>query len=86
MQCSPTQYILFLNTYIMNTKMVNPQMLRNDDKKSVIYGVVICCDCGSTKTTLTKKGVYCNECKSFRRFKKRKFELIPPYVQYDDDD
>jgi len=73
----------------MNTKMVNPQMLRNDEKKSVMYGVVICCDCGSTDTALTKKGVYCNECNSFRRFQKGKFELIPPlkkYEVFDDDD
>jgi len=70
----------------MNAKLEESKRVRTDEEKAAYYGILICCDCGNTETTLTKKGVYCNECKSFRRFKKKKFELLPPYVQYDDDD
>jgi hypothetical protein len=61
-------------------------MSKSDE--SSLYGVVICCDCGSVNTILTKKGVYCNHCKNFRKFQKGKFELIPPlerYERFDDD-
>ena len=73
----------------MEAKLDMPKVIDNKIDKSVVDGVVICCDCGSTKTTLSKKGVYCNECKRFRLFKKGKFELIKPiesYKQLDDDD
>ena len=86
MQCSHTGYMLFLLISSMNAKLEESKRVRTDEEKAAYYGIVICCDCGNTETTLTKKGVYCNECKSFRDFKKKKFELLPPYVQYDDDD
>ena len=70
----------------MNAKLEESKRVRTDEEKAAYYGIVICCDCGNTETTLTKKGVYCNECKSFRGFKEKKFELLPPYVRYDDDD
>jgi len=86
MQCSPTRYMLFLLISSMNAKLEEPKRARTAEEKSAYYGIVICCDCGSSDTTLSKKGVYCNECKSFRRFEKKKFELLPPYARYDDDD
>ena len=89
MQCRHTGYMVFFVIISMNAKLEKPKMLRNDEKKSVVYGVVICCECGGTDTALSKKGVYCNKCKSFRRFQKGKFELIPPlesYERFDDDD
>jgi len=58
-------------------------------EKFVNYGVKICCECGSLKTTINTRAIYCRDCKSLRSFKKGKFELIPPfesYEQFDDDD
>ena len=70
----------------MKVKLDEPKKDRTDEENSVYYGIVICCECGNTETTLSKKGVYCNVCKSFRNFKKKKFEPTPPYERYDDDD
>ena len=52
-------------------------------------GVKICCECGSLKTTILTRAIYCRLCQSFRSFKKGKLELIPPlesYEDFDDDD
>jgi len=50
-------------------------------------GVKICCECGSLNTTILTRAIYCRGCRSFRSFKKRKFELIPleSYEHFDDD-
>ncbi len=55
-------------------------------EKLVNAGIKICCECGSEKTTILTRVIYCRVCRSFRRFKKKKFELLPPYLVYDDDD
>ncbi len=58
-------------------------------EKFVNDGVKICCECGSLKTTILTGAIYCRDCRSFRSFKKGKFELIPPlesYERFDDDD
>jgi len=58
-------------------------------EKFVNNRVKICCECGSLKTTILTRVIYCRSCRSFRSLKKGKFELIPPlenYERFDDDD
>lgn len=53
---------------------------------SVVDGVFICINCGSTHSTILKKAVYCRDCRSFRLFTK-KIQDGPVYTgHYDDDD
>ena len=56
-------------------------------EKFVNEGVKICCECGSLKTTILTRSIYCRGCRSFRSFKERKFEHISTqYEQFEDDD
>ena len=57
-------------------------------KKFVNDGVKICCECGSLKTTILTRAIYCRSCRSFRSYKKIKIKFIPieSYERFDDDD
>ncbi len=64
-------------------------LLPEIQEKFVNDGVKICCECGSLKTTILTRAIYCRSCQSFRSFKKGKLELSSPlesYKQFDDDD
>ena len=57
-----------------------------NNENSVVDGVFICINCGSTHSTILKKAVYCRDCRSFRLFTK-KIQEGPVYTgHYDDDD
>ena len=43
----------------------------NDDQKFAVEGIEICCDCGSTETTILTSGIYCRTCRSFRLYLNR---------------
>ena len=44
-------------------------LVPENDKKYAVDGIVICCNCGSEKTTVLRFGIYCRACRSFRLFK-----------------
>ena len=46
-------------------------LIPNYNKRYIIDGIKICCDCGSEKTTVLRSGLYCRGCRSFRQFLSR---------------
>jgi len=40
--------------------------------EKAVEGVMICIECGSPKTTILTKAIYCRDCRSFKLFRKRK--------------
>ncbi len=55
------------------------------NENSVVEGVFICINCGSTHSTVLKKAVYCRDCRSFSLFMKKTHEG-PEYTGHFDDD
>jgi DNA-directed RNA polymerase subunit RPC12/RpoP len=55
------------------------------NENSVVEGVFICINCGSTRSTVLKKAVYCRDCRSFKLFMKKVHEG-PVYTGHFDDD
>ncbi len=87
MQCIPTRYILFRLIFSMKTSLVTKT--ESDSKNngnSVVDGVFICVNCGSTHSTILNKAVYCRDCRSFRLFTKKTQEGLVYSGHYDDDD
>ncbi len=56
-----------------------------NNENSIVEGVFICINCGSTHSTILKKAVYCRDCRSFRLFTKKAHEG-PVYTGHFDDD
>jgi len=46
-------------------------LVPENDKKYAVDGIVICCNCGSEKTTVLSSGIYCRDCRSFRLFSEK---------------
>lgn len=57
-----------------------------NNENSVVEGVFICINCGSTHSTILKKAVYCRDCRSFRLFTKKTQEELVYTGHFDDDD
>jgi len=45
------------------------QIIPENNKKYAVDGIVICCNCGSEKTTVLRFAIYCRACRSFRLFR-----------------
>ena len=61
-------------------------LVPENDKKFAVDGIVVCCDCGSPKTTILTLGVYCRSCRSFRLFKemlRRNYDLTGTILDLD---
>jgi len=43
-------------------------LVPENDKKFAVRGIIICCECGSSTTTILTFGIYCRTCRSFRLF------------------
>ena len=56
-----------------------------NNENSIVEGVFICINCGSTHSTILKKAVYCRDCRSFRLITKKTQEG-PVYTGHFDDD
>jgi len=46
-------------------------LLPDNTKKYAVKRIKICIDCGSIKTTILTRGIYCRICRSFRLFHNR---------------
>ena len=46
-------------------------------KTGVYDGVSICCDCGSTSTTILSFGIYCRVCRGLRHFMNKSTSYHP---------
>jgi len=57
-------------------KLKFQDLIPENNKKFVIDGIKICCDCGNAETTILTFGMYCRMCRSFRHFKNK---LETPY-------
>ncbi len=40
--------------------------------EKAVEGIMVCIECGSPKTTILTKAIYCRDCRSFKLFRKRK--------------
>jgi len=40
--------------------------------EKTVEGIRVCIECGSPKTTILTKAIYCRDCRSFKLFRKRK--------------
>ena len=40
--------------------------------EKIVEGIMICIKCGSPKTTILTKAIYCRDCRIFKLFRKRK--------------
>ncbi len=40
--------------------------------EKAVEGIIVCIECGSPKTTILTKAIYCRDCRSFKLFRKRK--------------
>ncbi len=71
----------------MNASLV--QKTKSDlgnNENSVVDGVFICINCGSTHSTILRKAVYCRDCRSFILFTKKTQEGLVYTGHFDDDD
>jgi len=51
-----------------------------NNEKCVVEGVEICCECGSTETTVLTFGMYCRICRNFGLYKnkvKKEYHYLP---------
>lgn len=72
MQCRHGRYIQYYSLFLMNEPQLKyAHLVPENNKKYVVDGVEICCDCGSVKTTILTFGSYCRTCRSFRLFKNK---------------
>ena len=61
-------------------------LVPENDKKFAVKGITICCDCGSSVTTILALGIYCRSCRSFRLFKemsRRNYDLTGTVLDLD---
>ena len=61
-------------------------LVPENDKKYAVDGIVICCNCGSEKTTVLNCAIYCRNCRSFRLFRemtRRSYELTDTVLDLD---
>jgi len=61
-------------------------LVPENDKKYAVDGIVICCDCGSQKTTILASVIYCRSCRSFRLFRemsRRNYDLTGTVLDLD---
>jgi len=68
------------------TQLKFQQIIPKNNKKYAVDGIVICCNCGSTKTTVLRFGIYCRACRSFRLFKemtRRSYSLTGTVLDLD---
>jgi len=87
MQCKPPQYIQYYSMIIMNGPQLKfAHLVPENNKKFAVDGIEICCDCGSSVTTILTFGIYCRGCRSFRFFKKmsrRNYDLTGTVLDLD---
>jgi len=53
------------------TQLKFGHLIPDNNRRFVIDGIKICCDCGSEITTVLRRGLYCRVCRSFRLFLNR---------------
>ncbi len=61
-------------------------LVPENDKKFAVNESVICCDCGSERTTILTMAIYCRGCRSFRLFKemsRRNYDLTGTVLDLD---
>jgi len=77
MQCSPTAYIInHLDELMMAQLLFEEKHVENNEK--TVDGVMVCIECGSPKTTILTKAIYCRDCRIFKLFRQRKsFKPFP---------
>ncbi len=55
--------------------MMAPLLLEEkheETQEKTVEGIMVCIECGSPKTTILTKAIYCRDCRSFKLFRKRK--------------
>ena len=55
--------------------MMAPLQLKEkheETSEKAVEGIRVCIECGSPKTTILTKAIYCRDCRSFKLFRKRK--------------
>ncbi len=55
--------------------MMAPLLLgekHEETHEKTVEGIMVCIECGSPKTTILTKAIYCRDCRSFKLFRKRK--------------
>ena len=45
---------------------------KHEESEKAVEGIRVCIECGSPKTTILTKAIYCRDCQSFKLFRKRK--------------
>ncbi len=46
--------------------------IHEETHEKAVEGIRVCIECGSPKTTILTKAIYCRDCQSFKIFRKRK--------------
>jgi len=44
----------------------------DENPEKTVDGVMVCIECGSPKTTILTKAIYCMDCRIFKLFRQRK--------------